>query len=353
MRKLLFFVLLIGLILIITGISIPAEQKTKQDVKLKNLSGHLAVINFGSPNSLSFCGEEVPTQDPIIKERLEKEIKRITHYYASTLLTLKRVNRYKEEFSAIFRAQGIPEDFFYLAIAESYLSNAISPKGAKGFWQFIAPTARHYGLEISNTVDERFHPVKATYAATRYLTDDFSQLKQWTLVAAAFNMGSPRVQRAINRQGVDNYYKLALNKETGNYLYRILALKTVLEQPERYGFNLSPTQLYHPIPFRSIKVKENIPDLVTFAKSHGCTYRELKNMNPWLISNHLEVMTGKTYEIRLPRTSGLNAYELIVQGETKKSPSKTQVDSVPAPDATVVLVTDKNTGAEENERKQN
>ena len=221
MKRLLFFVLTSGLIFILSGISLPPAQPNQQDTQLRNLSGHLSVINFHAPNTLDFCGEGVPIDNPAIKRKVDREIERNTGYYASTLIALKRANRYRAEFSDILRAQGIPEDFFYLAMAESFLSNAISPKGAKGFWQFIAPTGRHYGLEISETVDERFHPVKATYAATRYLYDDFSQLKQWTLVAAAYNMGAPRVQRAIKRQGVDNYYELSLNAETSNYLYRI------------------------------------------------------------------------------------------------------------------------------------
>ena len=259
------------------------------------------------------------------------------------LLTFKRVNRYRDQFFNILEEQGIPRDFFYLAIAESHLSNAVSPVGAKGFWQFVESTGRQYGLEISLTVDERFHPEKAAYAASRYLYDNYSQFKSWILVAAAYNMGPSGLSRAMKAQDKVSYFELDLNKETSNYLYRILALKYILEQPERYGFNIHNDQLYQPLSYRKVRVTENIPDLVTFAKSNGSSYKEMKIMNPWLISNHLEVLPGKTYEIRFPVKSGFKAFELAVSGESYENyiasdstKSENQVEK------TVALVTDSN-----------
>ena len=316
----------------------------QQESQLKNIAEHLSVINFGPPSHVEFCGEAIPMDNDKVKEKLTEEIRRNTDYYASMLLTFKRVNRYKEQFFTILEEQGIPRDFFYLSIAESHLSNAISPVGAKGFWQFVESTARQYGLEISETVDERFHPEKSAYAASRYLYDNYSQFKSWVLVAAAYNMGPGGLSRAIKTQGTASYFELNLNRETSRYLYRILALKYILEQPERYGFNIRNDQLYQPLSYRKVRVTENIPDLVTFAKSNGSSYREMKLMNPWLISNHLEVLPGKAYEIRFPVRPDFKAFELAVSGKSYDKKVVTQDSVKPANqvEKTVALVTDSN-----------
>ncbi|MEO1450696.1 MAG: lytic transglycosylase domain-containing protein, partial [Bacteroidota bacterium] len=218
---------------------------------------------------------------------------------------------------------GIPEDFFYMAVAESNLANASSPVGAQGFWQFMKPTARHYGLEISETVDERFHPTKATYAAVRYLKDLYREFGDWTLVAAAYNMGSPRLHRAIKAQGTDDYFALKLNRETSRYIYRILSFKSLLEEPWRYGIALEPQELYNPIPYRKVEITESNPNLATFAQEQGVGYLKLRTLNPWLITHHLDVPAGKSYEIRLPIQENLQAHELFVDHAPGPIPTDT------------------------------
>ncbi|MDX2247851.1 MAG: lytic transglycosylase domain-containing protein [Bacteroidia bacterium] len=290
----------------------PSQHSSSQQ-NLKHISGHLSVINFGAPASLDFAGEEVPLQNPQVRQKLDREISRYVKHYSGSLVLLKRANRYRDTFLKILRAKGVPEDFFYLAVAESNLTNASSPVGAQGFWQFMENTAREHGLEVSATVDERYHPEKSTSAAASYLLASYRQFQDWALVAAAYNMGGPGLSRSMKQQTSDSYYGLKLNKETSRYMYRILGYKCILDQPDRYGFAFEEKDLYQPIAFKVVKVSENINDLRNFAEQNGSTYSILKNMNPWLISDHLDVQPGKVYEIRFPLNSEVNAGELLLQ----------------------------------------
>ncbi|MCB0838844.1 MAG: lytic transglycosylase domain-containing protein [Bacteroidetes bacterium] len=319
-----------------------SEPQPAQD--LKQLSQHLSVINFGPPANLEFGGQKVPLDRPEVKKRLERELSKNVKYHHSTLLTLKRMNRYRETFVNILEKKGVPADFFYMAVAESNLANATSPVGAQGFWQFMKPTARAYGLEVSTTVDERFHPEKATFAAARYLKDYYEQFGDWSLVAAAYNMGGPRLKRKMKVQPGKDYYGLDLNSETDNYMYRILGYKCILEQPMRYGLNFTEDELYNPIRYKVVSVNENISDLRTFAMENGSTYELMKLMNPWLIADHLAVKEGKTYYIRFPFTEELNASELLVKTIRE---SESLVEEEPTADSDAQLESEPNTESED------
>jgi len=314
MKRTLLIILTLGLIS--AGILIPtwkAEADTprpKNFASLKSLSGNITSFNYGPPVGLQFAGEEIDLFNEKIERKLSKEIRESIDYPASTRLLLKRALRYQDKFMDILKSLGVPEDFFYLSIAESKLSNATSVVGAKGFWQFMPATAHQYGLEVSEQVDERLHPEKATYAAARYLKDAYKQLESWTLVAAAYNMGPTGVERAVKNNGTRDYFEMDLNAETSAYLYRILGYKSVMEGAERYGFDLDKIESYHPVPYRSTWVKENITDLATFAQSHGSSYRDMKIMNPWLLTDQLTVKEGDAYEIRFPIVPNPKVYEL-------------------------------------------
>lgn len=321
MSKLSYFI--VPILIVIAGASILNSSETPQTAHLNQLSGlhrisnHLTVISAETPEDLNFCGERVPTENFDVKERMDKELQRNVYYHSSTVLLLKRYGRYYETFTNILKEQGIPEDMFFLSVAESGLSNAVSPVGAKGFWQFMPATARHYDLELSGTVDERFHPEKATYAATEYLIDSYKRFGDWTLVAASYNMGPAGVSRAMRRQEVDNYYDLHLNRETSAYVFRILAFKTIMSTPYRYGFNVD--NAYEPIPYREVEVKGNIDNLAAFAKKHGSNYRMLKLLNPWLIADHLVGAPEKTYKIRFPlQPEKVKAYEMEIINRNQK-----------------------------------
>lgn len=306
--KIIYFVL--PILLLAGGIILIGSVKSVDADKLKGLSSQATTVSLDPPDDLNFAGEIVPVQDFDVQERLDKELIRYIYYHSATIMNIKRAARWKDEITKILKDNRIPTDFFYLCVAESHLTNATSPVGAKGFWQFMPETARMYGLEVSKVVDERYDPIKSTHAACAYLRDAHRMFKNWTLVAASYNMGMGGVRGQLNKQKVDNYYDLYLNKETAAYVFRILALKTILEKPAEYGFTISDDQLYKRIRYQKVTVDSSVTDLVEFAKQHGTTYKMLKVLNPWLLKDQLVVEAaagegGKTYEIKIPHDAEL------------------------------------------------
>ena len=251
--------------------------------------------------SFDFAGEMLPMDNFDVRQRLDKELISNSYRHSNTMLYLKSMYQYFPEIERILKKNGLPEDFKYLAVAESGLANEVSPAGARGFWQFMAPTAKHYGLEISAQVDERYHLEKATEAACKYLKDYYQQFGSWTLAAAAYNMGGSSLKKSIAEQKGSSYYDLNLNAETNRYIFRIVALKEIMSHPEKYGFYLDTSEGYPPLDaYREITIDQGIPDLGQFSLDNGTTYRMLKVYNPWLISASLPNPSGKTYIIRLP-----------------------------------------------------
>lgn len=300
---------------------------------LKQIAVHLSVIHAAPPAGLTFAGVPVPLDQPHVSARLESELKKLISSYESTASIIRRSARYQEQFVRALRSKGIPDDFYYLALAESNLSNAISPAGASGIWQFMPATAERYGLVINDQVDERYHPEKATAAACRYFKDAYRELGDWTLVAAAYNMGAGGIMSAVRNQGTEDYFSLALNRETGSYLYRVLAWKCILEHPARYGFSVSRQSMQGPVAFRQERVAENIADLSSFAAANGVTLDALRAMNPWLIGDRLDVRPGTSCEIRIPRGSELPS-ELLVNASRLSDPEMPEpVASASAPAA--------------------
>lgn len=265
------------------------------------------VYAMPSPVDLTFAGEEVPMDNIVVKEALDREIHSNTYWHSNTFFYLKRANRWFPLIEQILEEEGVPEDFKYLAVIESGLQNATSPSGAKGFWQFMKKTGLDYGLEISDEVDERLHLEKATYAACDYLKKAHDKFDNWTLAAASYNMGKSGLQGQLSKQKAENYYDLLLNIETGRYVYRILAVKAIFENPEQYGFNYRPEDLYPPYQTKEIQVDSSITNIVEFANTLGSNYKTVKILNPWLKGNSLNNGKGKTYEFLLPVTdSGLD-----------------------------------------------
>ncbi len=251
--------------------------------------------------AFDFAGEALPMDNFDVRQRLDKELISNSYRHSNTMLYLKSMYQYFPEIERILKKNGLPEDFKYLAVAESGLANEVSPAGARGFWQFMAPTAKHYGLEMSAQVDERYHLAKATEAACRYLKDYYQQFGSWTLAAAAYNMGGPSLKKSLAEQKGTSYYDLNLNAETNRYVFRIVALKEIMSSPEKYGFYLESSEGYAPLDaYRELTIDTSIADLGQFAIDNGTTYRMLKVYNPWLITNSLSNPSGKTYIIRLP-----------------------------------------------------
>jgi len=261
-------------------------------------------IAFGKslslPESISFAGEPVPLDQPDVIERLDRELHINSYWHNNTIFLLKRSGRWFPEIETILEEEGIPDDFKYLTAIEGNLRNDVSPKNAVGFWQIRKATGRELGLEVTREVDERYDPIKSTRAASKYLNKAKKKFGNWTMAAASYNRGMAGMARAIKHQQEDNYYNLLLNDETSRYLFRILAIKVIFENPSKYSFDISPEHIYKPYSLRYIEIIETIDDLVEFSKSHGITYKTLKYYNPWLRDDKLTVRSGKSYQIAVP-----------------------------------------------------
>ncbi len=253
------------------------------------------------PQELDFAGEEVPMADPEIQERFDRELLVNTYWQSQTLLFLKRANRYFPVIEPILKKNGVPDDFKYLALIESGLTNVVSPAGATGFWQIMEGTGKQYGLEINKEVDERYHLEKSTEVACKYLREAYAEFGSWTLAAASYNMGIKGVENQLERQTGASYYDLTLNSETGRYLFRIMAIKKIVEDPQKFGFHLRKKDLYQPIPTYTIQVKDRVENFGEFAAKMGINYRILKYHNPWLRYDYLPNPDGKSYEIQIPK----------------------------------------------------
>jgi hypothetical protein len=253
------------------------------------------------PDTLSFAGERVPLEYFDVRENLERELLSNAFFHSQTIRFIKLAPRYFSMIEPILKAQGIPDDFKYLAVAESNLDpRSVSPAKAVGMWQFMEGTAKEYGLEINSEVDERYHVEKSTQAACLYLKSAYEKFRSWTLVASAYNSGRSYTLKQMENQKSGSYYDLLLGEETERYVFRILALKLVLEHPETYGFSIPDDQKYPLIPVKFVEVRGTVGDLADFAKNHGTNYKILKMFNPWLRSPSLTNKFRKTYVIKVP-----------------------------------------------------
>lgn len=255
---------------------------------------------FYYPAAIDFAGEATPLDVADVKERFDRELLVNANLHATTQIIIKRANRAFTVIEPILKKNGVPDDFKYLAVAESGLMNAVSPAGARGVWQFMPETGKQYGLEINDLVDERYHLEKSTEAACKYLLNAKEKLGSWTLAAASYNAGLAGVNRQLTFQGVDNYYDLLLNDETSRYVFRILALKQVMKEPAKYNFHLLEEDMYPVLPVKNVTITSSVPDLAVFAKEQGINYKILKIHNPWLRDRKLNVASGTEYSIEIP-----------------------------------------------------
>lgn len=252
------------------------------------------------PAKIDFAGESTPLNISDVRERLDRELLVNANLDATTVLIIKRANRAFPVIEPILKKYGIPDDFKYLAVIESGLVNVVSPAGARGVWQFMPDTGKERGLEINDVVDERYHLVKSTEAACKYLQSAYAKFGSWTLAAASYNGGFGGVNKQITFQGVTNYYDLLLTDETARYVFRILALKEIMQHPVLYNFTVTPAEMYTALPVKNVEVTSSIPDLAVFAKEQGINYKILKVHNPWLRDRKLTVADGKKYTVEIP-----------------------------------------------------
>lgn len=253
------------------------------------------------PDKITFAGQAIDLLRYDHRERMDRELMSFTYMHSTTMLMVKRANRYFPVIEPILKANGLPDDFKYLAVIESNLNPlAKSPAGAAGLWQFMPATGREFGLEVNSNIDERYHIEKETKAACKYLKDAYQKYGNWLCVAAAYNAGQGRISTQLQKQMVDQAVDLWLVEETSRYMFRLLAAKAVISNPQQYGFLLKREHLYPPIPYTEVTVTTGIGNLAQFAKDKGITYAQLKDANPWLRDTSLMNKSGRTYILKIP-----------------------------------------------------
>jgi len=296
-----FFVLLfLAGVVIISLLTFSRSAEESERSYNEGFLEQYGIYALAHPEDLEFAGESVPMDQLEVMERFDRELLVNTYWQSSTMLFFKRAHRWFPVIEPILADYGVPDDFKYLAVIESSLMNAVSPAGATGYWQILQGTARDLGLEVNNYVDERYHVEKSTAAACEYLLDAKERFGTWTLAAAAYNIGNARLRRIMENQRVDTYYDLHLNEETARYMFRILAVKTIMSEPASSGFHFREKDLYPKPEYTILEVDTTINDLVDFAFAHDITYKDLREMNPWLRRYELPNSSGKTYEIKIP-----------------------------------------------------
>jgi len=278
---------------------------------------HYKIFSPEVPAKMEFAGESVPLDIYYVREAFDREIMANTFMHSSSIMMFKRANRWFPVIEPILKKNGIPDDFKYVALAESNLGTVVSPSGAEGYWQFMKPTGQKYGLEINDDVDERYNMEMATEAACDYFKDAYHTFKNWTLVAASYNRGMDGIDKALEKQNVSSYYDLYLNDETSRYLFRILAIKQVYSNPVKYGLYLRERDFYPQIPTRIVAVDSTIKDLPRFAQKMKINYRILRELNPWLQRYSMPNKSGKIYKILLPKEGGLS-YEALMKKVIQK-----------------------------------
>lgn len=310
MKKNSIHILVVASVALCTGAALPfllghsvidtEQQSVKSEVPY-------CVTSPVVPDKINFAGQDVDLTRYDLRERMDREQLAFTYMHSTTMLTIKRANRFFPLIEPILKENGVPDDLKYLAVIESNLNPlARSSAGAAGMWQFMQTTGREYGLEVNTNVDERYHVEKATRAACKYLKDAYQKYGDWLSVAASYNGGQGRISTELKRQLADRATDLWLVEETSRYMFRLLAAKAIISAPQRYGFLLKREQLYPPIPCTETSVDTAIDDLAQYARSQGITYAQLKDANPWLRDTSLQNKSGRTYVLKIPTQAGMH-----------------------------------------------
>ena len=317
MKKLSIIAIILASVAIAGEAFIFATRKDKNEeeaIHTRAIRADYRVYAPSIPDTLYFCGERVPLSLYYVRESLDRELVSNMYYQSNTLFNIKRATRVFPTIERILKEERVPEDMKYLCVIESGLQNATSPAGAQGYWQFMKTTGQKYGLEVSDEIDKRNDLEASTRAACRYLKSLKQRFGGWTEAAAAYNCGENGLGKRLESQRQQSYYELLLNQETQRYVYRILALKLIMQHPQDYGFYVRRCDTYPEIPTTEVELGGQNVDLVEFAVSNGTTYKLLRSLNPWLTSSSLKNKTGKTYKVRIPTKKGTE-YNTITKGK--------------------------------------
>lgn len=277
------------------------DESEKNKDKNIELVANQNIVALPAPEKASFADEEMPLEYFDVNEFLSRELTSISYGHGLMVQTIRLANRYFPIIEPILKEQGVPDDFKYLCVAESNLQNVISPARAVGYWQILEGTAKEFGLEINNEVDERYHIEKSTVAACKYFKRAYAKYNNWTLAAASYNVGMAHIDGQIKRQKTENYYDMSLNVETSRYVYRAVAYKEIMTKPHLYGFNVAEKDLYKPLEYKEVEVKTGITCIADFAEKHSTNYKMIKIFNPWLRDGVLTNAAKKTYVVKIPK----------------------------------------------------
>lgn len=304
-KKYFFSIIYSVSLVIVTGIIFIAFTFFRTDLKenipfQKLFQRNYQIFAIDIPAEIDFAGEKIPVEYFDVHESFDRELLINTYWQSQTLLFIKRAHRFFPVIEPILKANNIPDDFKYLAIAESGLTNSVSPAGAVGFWQLLSGTAKDYELIVNEEIDERYHIEKSTEAACKFLNESYQVYNNWTMTAASYNAGRRGINSQIEIQKQTNYYDLLLNEETARYIFRVLAIKAIIENPEKYGFIYRQQDLYQPLAYFVVKADTTINDFAQFAASFGTNYKMLKFYNPWLRKPYLNNKNKKIYTIKIP-----------------------------------------------------
>jgi hypothetical protein len=274
-------------------VEIPAEVPTE----IPNIRP--PVSSFKVPEQMSLFGERVPLERMDVKERLEREFYYLLDRQGLLVMYIKRAARCNPIVEVILEMEELPEDLKYVPVAESELAfRAKSHANAVGYWQFIESTAKRYGLKVDAYIDERRDLTRSTIAAAAYLKDLHEMFGSWTAALAGYNWGERNVKRAIKVQGTTSYYDLYLPMETERYVFRILALKLIMEQPETYSIYVPEDERYRLPKIMEVDIASETPipiDLLADCANAGA--RTIRNLNPWMRRN---VLPSGRYVIAVP-----------------------------------------------------
>jgi len=299
-------IILMACLLVMTAVMAQAQLKREYGKTTSSSPVFGVTASPDIPMTVNFAGETVSFDRLDMAERLDRELTGIIYGQTTTELCFKRANRYFPALAKILKEQGIPLDFLYLAVTESSMDyNAYSSAKAAGMWQLLAGTARDFGLEVGDEVDERYDPEKSTVAACKYLKAAYKKYGHWPTVAASYNAGMQKLSGELSKQKVDNSFDLYLVQETSRYVFRIIAYKLVMESPKRYGYRFSRKNLWQPVAYTTVDVTGSVASWIDWAKSKGITYAQLREANPWIRSTKLTNAGGKTYKVRIPKSSEL------------------------------------------------
>ena len=302
-RKVTFVIFLFSIVFLTHFLISSTYTSNSDTVHQQGFNSKYNVYSVLKPDNLKFANENIPESTFDVWERLDKELLKNIYWQSNTLLYFKRANKYFPIIEEILEKNNIPSDFKYLALIESGFEYKVSPSGAAGFWQIMKGTAREYGLEVNYAIDERYHLIKSTEVACKYLQKAYDKFGSWTLAASSYNMGINGVQRQVKKQNTNNYFNLYLNDETSRYVFRIIVIKEIMENPRKYGFVFRQNDLYSYPSVKQIRVDSTINNLYSFAQENDINYKILKRFNPWLRTSKLPDESRRVYYIDIPEKS--------------------------------------------------